>query len=58
MSESYEPLGFKDFRTLTEKMCFLVALATAKRVGELQALSEVVPSLGEDLIVIFSVFCR
>ena len=30
MSESYEPLGFKDFRTLTEKMCFLVALATAR----------------------------
>ena len=51
MSEVYEPLESKDLRTLTKKTLFLVALATAKRVGELQALSNVVPSLGDDLMV-------
>ena len=32
-------------------MLFLVSLATAKRVGELQALSRVVPRSGDDLIL-------
>ena len=33
----YEPLGLADFRALTKKTLFLVALATAKRVSELHA---------------------
>ena len=50
-SERFEPLEEKDLRTQTMKVLFLVALATARRVGELQALSNRVPSLGEDLIL-------
>ena len=38
------------FCTLTKKVLFLVALATAKRVSELQALSRVIPSSEDDLI--------
>ena len=36
-SAPYEPLGRADFRALTKKTLFLVSLATAKRVSELQA---------------------
>ena len=39
MSSEYEPLEHLSLRALTKKTLFLVALATAKRVGELQALS-------------------
>ena len=35
----YEPLRESSMRHLTQKTLFLIALATAKRVGELQALS-------------------
>ena len=38
-SSTYEPLANLSFRSLTKKVLFLLSLATAKRVGELQALS-------------------
>ena len=51
MSSKYEPLESKDLRTLTKKALFLTALATAKRVGELQALSSVLSFIGNDVCV-------
>ena len=42
VSPAFEPLSQASFRTLTMKTLFLLAFATAKRVGELQALSSVV----------------
>ena len=45
---AFEPLSQASFRALTLKTLFLLALATAKRVGELQALSSVVTFVGED----------
>ena len=56
MSSAYEPLESQGLRTLTKKTLFLVALATAKRVGELQALSRVVPSSGDDLALSYLPF--
>ena len=56
MSEEYEPLESQTLRTLTKKVLFLVALATAKRVGELQGLSNVVSSQGNDLVVSYLPF--
>ena len=41
-TSSFEPLSMAPLRALTQKVLFLLALATAKRVGELQALSSVV----------------
>ena len=41
VSPAFEPLSQASFRTLTMKTLFLLALATAKRVGELQALSSI-----------------
>ena len=41
-SSVFEPLSNASLRDLTRKTLFLVALATAKRVGELQALSRFV----------------
>ena len=41
-TSTYEPLSVTPLRALTQKVLFLLALATAKRVGELQALSSVV----------------
>ena len=38
-SAVFEPLQLASLRNLTKKVLFLLALATAKRVGELQALS-------------------
>ena len=38
----FEPLSEAPLRALTQKVLFLLSLATAKRVGELQALSSVV----------------
>ena len=38
-SSSFEPLATISLRDLTRKTLFLISLATAKRVGELQALS-------------------
>ena len=44
----FEPLSQAPFRALTLKTLFLLALATAKRVGELQALSSIVTFVGGD----------
>ena len=41
-SGSFEPLRAAPLRALSKKVLFLLALATAKRVGELQALSHIV----------------
>ena len=41
-SSTFEPLSSLSLCSLTKKVLFLVSLATAKRVGELQALSRVV----------------
>ena len=48
-SAPYEPLGAASFRDLTKKTLFLIALATAKRVGELQAISPHVAWIGGDV---------
>ena len=45
---SFEPLSQASFRALTMKTLFLLALATAKRVGELQALSSIVTFVAGD----------
>ena len=47
----FEPLGTTSFCNLIKKTLFLVSLATAKRVGELQALSRTVVRQGDDLLV-------
>ena len=52
-SETFEPLHLQNLRTLTIKTLFLVALATAKRVGELQALSNIVSESGRDLVLAY-----
>ena len=41
-TSAFDPLSVAPLRALTQKVLFLLALATAKRVGELQALSAVV----------------
>ena len=41
-SSAFEPLSQALLRALSQKTLFLLALATAKRVGELQALSSIV----------------
>ena len=51
-SSEFEPLEGKDLRILTMKVLFLVSLASARRIGELQALFCLVPSKGEDLVLI------
>ena len=48
VSPAFEPLSQASFRSLTLKTLFLLALATAKRVGELQALSSIVTFVGAD----------
>ena len=45
-SGSFEPLRAAPLRALSKKVLFLLALATAKRVGELQALSRIVSFVG------------
>ena len=47
-SSHFEPLSQASLRDLSQKALFLLALATAKRVGELQALSSVVTFVGLD----------
>ena len=56
VSSAYEPLESQLLRTLTKKTLFLVSLATAKRVSEMQAVSRVVPRSGDDLILSFLLF--
>ena len=45
----FEPLSSCSLRDLTQKVLFLVSLATARRVGELQAVSRDVSLSGSDL---------
>ena len=47
-SDAFEPLRDAPLRALSKKVFFLCALATAKRVGELQALSRIVSFVGDD----------
>ena len=51
MSSAFEPLESVSLRGLTKKTLFLVSLATAKRVSEIQALSKTVAAIGNDLMV-------
>ena len=53
MSSAFEPLESVSLRDLTKKTLFLVSLATAKRVSEIQALSKTVAVIGNDLVVSF-----
>ena len=55
ISSAFEPLESVSLslRTLTKKTLFLVSLATAKRVSEIQALSKSVAAIGNDLVVSF-----
>ena len=48
VSPAFVPLSQASFRALTLKTLFLLALATAKRVGELQALSSIVTLMAGD----------
>ena len=48
VSPAFEPLAQASFRSLTLKTLFLLALAAAKRVVELQALSSIVTFVGAD----------
>ena len=47
-SDAFEPLHDAPLRALSKKVFFLLALATAKRVGELQTLSRIVSFVGDD----------
>ena len=49
VSPAFEPLSQASFRALTLKTLFLMALATAKRVGDLQALVSVVTFVAGDV---------
>ena len=57
MSSAFEPLESVSLRALTKKTLFLVSLATAKRVSEIQALSKTVAAIGNDLVVSFLPHC-
>ena len=48
ISGAFEPLRDAPLRALSKKVLFLLALATAKRVRELQALSRFVSFVGDD----------
>ena len=47
----FEPLVSSSLRDLTQKVLFLVSLATARRVGELQAVSREVSFSGADIFL-------
>ena len=47
----FEPLASASLRALTQKVLFLVSLATARRVGELQAVSRDVSFSGSDVFL-------
>ena len=53
---SFEPLTGASFRNKTRKALFLLAMATAKRIGELQALSFSVSHKGDDLVLHYDPF--
>ena len=52
----FEPLAEASFRNKTRKSLFLLAMATAKRIGELQALSFSVSHRGDDLVQHYAPF--
>ena len=52
----FEPLAEASFRNMTRKALFLLAMATAKRIGELQALSFSVSHRGDDLVLHYDPF--
>ena len=52
----FEPLSSCSLRELTRKVLFLLALATARRVSELHAVSSVVSFSGGDLFLSFLSF--
>ena len=54
----FEPLARASFLDKTKKALFLLAMATAKRVSELQALSFSVSFQGEDLVLHYDPFFR
>ena len=54
----FEPLAKASFLDKTRKALFLLAMATAKRVSELQALSFSVSFQGEDLVLYYDPFFR
>ena len=54
----FEPLARASFLDKTKKALFLLAMATAKRVSELQALSFSVSFQGEDLVLYYYPFFR
>ena len=54
----FEPLARASFLDKTKKALFLLAMATAKRVSELQALSFSVSFQGEDLVLYHDPFFR
>ena len=54
----FEPLVRASFLDKTKKALFLLAMATAKRVSELQALSFSVSFQGEDLVLFYDPFFR
>ena len=49
----FEPLSSCSLRDLTQKVLFLVSLATARRVGELQAVFRNVSLSGSDLYLLY-----
>ena len=49
-----EPISELTLRDLTRKALFLVSLATAKRVGEIQALTAKVTWRGKDMVLYFN----
>ena len=53
VSPAFKPLSQASFRALTLKTLFLLALATAKRVGELQALSSIVTFVAGDACLFY-----
>ena len=52
-SAVFEPLHVASLRNLTKKVLFILTLATAKRVGELQALSRLVLFVHADACVFY-----
>ena len=52
-SSAFEPLAFFSLRALTKKVLFLVSLATAKYVDELQALSSFVSFFSSGACVVY-----
>ena len=53
-SPSFEPLHLSPLRNLTKKVLFIAALATAKRVGELQVISKIVSFVRSDACLLCS----